>query len=184
MKRIILTSAGFENKKIENIFINMIDNPAHKAKVLWIPTAAIDEASKAVLPKCMNDLLFAGIKKENITIYDLDHELSYEELQQYDSVYVCGGDCNHLLNEMMKVDFVNLINRYVMNDGVYVGVSAGSCICGKDYEKGFNWLTPIIDVHCRKGTKNGNISFNKYKRINLKDSQALIFYADGVFIAE
>ena len=51
MKRIILTSAGFENKNIERIFINMLNNPVDKAKVLWIPTAAIDEDAKAVLPK-------------------------------------------------------------------------------------------------------------------------------------
>lgn len=184
MKRIILTSAGFENKNIERIFINMLNNPVDKAKVLWIPTAAIDEDAKAVLPKCMNDLLYAGIQKDNITIYNLDYQIGYEKLKQYDAVYVCGGDCNYLLSQMLKFDFVNLIKQYILNEGIYIGVSAGSCICGKDYQNGFNWVKSIINVHCKKGQRNGNITPDKHKKINLKDNQALIFYANGMFIAE
>ncbi len=184
MKRIILTSAGFENKNIESIFLNMLDKPVDNARVLWIPTAAIDADAKAVLPKCMNDLLFAGIYKDNITIYNLDYEMQYDELKTFDAVYVCGGDCDYLLRQMLKVDFINLIKQYILNDGIYIGVSAGSCICGNGYKNGFNWLSSVVDVHCQKGTKSGNIASNRYKRINLKDNQAIIFYADGVFIAE
>lgn len=47
MKRIILTSAGFENKNIENLFLKFINKSADTAKALWIPTAAIDDGAKA-----------------------------------------------------------------------------------------------------------------------------------------
>ncbi len=184
MKRIILTSAGFENKKIEDIFLNFIDKSADTAKALWIPTAAIDDDAKAVLPKCMNDLLNAGLKKENITVYDLDYKMNYEELKNYDVVYVCGGDCNHLIKRMRKVGFIDLIMKYSENDGVYVGVSAGSCICGSDFKKGIPWIPCKIDVHCSKGTPKGEYDFEQFKMVKLTDKQAIVLYGNTIQIAE
>ena len=40
MKRILLTAAGFENKKIESIFLKMLGKDPQQAKALWIPTAS------------------------------------------------------------------------------------------------------------------------------------------------
>ena len=130
MKRVILTSAGFENKNIEVYFLEILQKKPEESKALWIPTAAITEEAKNMLPECMKDLLNAGFIRERITVYDLDYTLSYDELKQYDAVYVCGGSCNHLLTQMQKVNFIELIQKYVEEDGIYVGVSAGSCICG------------------------------------------------------
>lgn len=42
MKKIILTSAGFENNEIEKKFLGMINKAPSEIKALWIPTAAID----------------------------------------------------------------------------------------------------------------------------------------------
>lgn len=184
MRRIILTSAGFENPNIEKIFLEMVAKPAAEAKALWIPTAAIDDDAKAVLPKCMNDLLNAGLIKENITIYNLDYELSYEQLKSYDVVYVCGGDCNHLIKHMRKVNFIDLLQKYVLNDGVYVGVSAGSCICGSDFKKGIPWFPCKIDVHCKNGNSAGKHDFQNMEMVSLKDNQAIIFTGDDIQIAE
>ncbi len=50
MKRILLTSAGFENPNIQRCFLELLRKPADEARALFIPTAAIDEDARAVLP--------------------------------------------------------------------------------------------------------------------------------------
>lgn len=40
----------------------MVHKPAQDIKVIWIPTAAITKEEKAVLPKCMDDLLHFWIE--------------------------------------------------------------------------------------------------------------------------
>jgi peptidase E len=67
MRKILLTSSGFENQRIMALFRGLLDREPGETKALFIPTAAIDAGAIAVLPKCMNDLLNAGIPPENIT---------------------------------------------------------------------------------------------------------------------
>lgn len=184
MRRILLTAAGFENKKIESIFLKMLGKDPQQAKALWIPTAAIHEEAKAVLPKCMEDLLNAGMKRENIRVYDLDRVLSYEELAEYDAVYVCGGDSAYLLGRMRKVQMPERFMRYVEKDGVYVGVSAGSCICSHNFEQGIPWLPCKLRVHCEKGTPAGRCDFAQEEVISLTNRQAVVFSGDNVEIVE
>ncbi len=52
MSNILLTSAGFDNKKIEEKFLELVDKPVGKIKVIFIPTAAITEEQKAIVPFC------------------------------------------------------------------------------------------------------------------------------------
>ena len=90
MKKILLTSAGFENPNIQRCFLELLGKPPAEARALFIPTAAIDEDAKAVLPKCRGDLLGAGILPEHITDFDLDRPMDPDELSAYDAVYFCG----------------------------------------------------------------------------------------------
>jgi dipeptidase E len=105
MKKILLTSAGFENKKIKDKFIELINKPSNKIMALFIPTAAISADAIAVLPKCMNDLLEAGIPKTNVHVYHLHKEMSLEKLMKYDAVYFCGGNPQYLLDRINEIKF-------------------------------------------------------------------------------
>lgn len=51
-----MTSAGFENKAIENIYLELIGKKPEEIKALFIPTAAVYPDAIAMLPKCMDDL--------------------------------------------------------------------------------------------------------------------------------
>lgn len=161
MRKILLTSAGFENKKIEQKFLAMIDKPASQIRVIWIPTAAINEEAKAVLPKCMDDLLNAGIPAENIKTYDLDYIMNYEEMTTYDAVYVCGGSSRHLLDKMYEADFVAILKKFIDQGGVYVGVSAGSCVCVKGFDDTLGFLPCTLSVHCLEGSVPGDIDLKR-----------------------
>lgn len=174
MKKLILTSAGFENKIIEQKFLNMVHKPLYEIKALWIPTAAIDDAARAVLPKCMNDLLNAGILSENIEVYNLDREMTREEITSFDAVYVCGGNTRYLLDKMYNAEFVSLLKEFILQGGVYIGVSAGSLICVNGLEGNLGFLQCSLSVHCVEGTASGTIDMNHSSHINLTNQQAII----------
>ena len=95
--RVLLTSAGLETTKIKEYFVDMVGKEMSLVKALFIPTAAIDADAIEVLPKCMNDLLKCGILNKNINVYDLHAGMEIEDLQQYDVVYLCGGNTCYLL---------------------------------------------------------------------------------------
>jgi len=184
MKKIILTSAGFENKKIEKKFHDMVNKPSNEIKAIWIPTAAIDDDAKAVLPKCMDDLLNTGISAKNIKTYNLDYVMQYEEMTTFDAVYVCGGNSRYLLDKMYEANFVSLLKKFINQGGIYIGVSAGSCICVNGFKDNLGFLPCTISVHCLEGNISGDIDFNHSSHINLTNNQAIIIEDGECYILE
>lgn len=182
--RAVLTSAGFENNVVEQYFLEMAGKPSEELRALWIPTAAIDDDAVAMLPKCMNDLLGAGLLHENIQTYDLDRKMTSDELAEYDVIYVCGGNCRHLLDRMHGVGFDKLLDDFFDGGGVYIGVSAGSCVCGGDFEDGLGFVPCSIGVHCKEGTLMGTLDFDMYDHCDLTDRQAIVIQGGEVFIVE
>lgn len=103
--RVLLTSAGLETEEIKKCFVDMAGKDMAFVKALFIPTAAIDADAIEVLPKCMNDLLKCGILDKNIDVFDLHAGMEFEKLQQYDVVYLCGGNTNYLLERINATRF-------------------------------------------------------------------------------
>ena len=177
MRKILLTSTGFENKNIEKKFLELLNKKAEESKVLFIITAAIDPDAIRILSGCLDDLTNCGIKDENITICDLHRAMSEEKLKTFDAIYVCGGSTKHLVSRMAEVDFKKIVDKYIDNGGIYIGVSAGSvCTSGK-YENGLGFIKNVLDVHCELGSPNGDITTND--KICLTNNQAF-FINDNV----
>ena len=126
--RVLLTSAGFETEELKEYFVNLAGRDLSLVKALFIPTAAIDADAIEVLPKCMNDLLKCGISNENIDVYDLHAGMEFEKLKQYDVVYLCGGNTRYLLERINYTGFHQSLKEYIDDNGLVVGVSAGSII--------------------------------------------------------
>ena len=59
--KVLLTSAGSENKRIEETFLALTGKKPEDIKAVFIPAAAIDADAIEVLPKCLHDLLDCGI---------------------------------------------------------------------------------------------------------------------------
>ncbi len=184
MKKIILTSAGFENKKIEQKFLDMVNKPANEIRAIWIPTAAIDDDAKAVLPKCMDDLLNTGISAGNIKTYNLDYVMQYEEMTTFDAVYVCGGNSRYLLDKMHEANFVSLLKNFINQGGTYIGISAGSLICVNEFKDNLGFLPCTLTVHCMEGNISGDIDINHISHINLTNNQAIIIEDEKSYILE
>lgn len=172
MRKIILTSAGFDNKKIGVRFIELLGKPVEHAKVLFIPTAAITVEQKAVVPLCKQDLLEVGILDNNISIYDFENTKDSKAIREYDAIYVCGGDTRHLLNKFNegRLD----VEAFINSGGVYVGVSAGSIVLAQNLENNLGYINCQLNVHKKEGHKPGSIDISNCPTINLTDNQAIV----------
>lgn len=169
MKKILLTSTGFENKNIERKFIELLNKDVKDAKVLFVITAAIDIDAVMILSKCAEDLLNCGILKDNITVCNMHDKL--KNINEYDAMYVCGGSTRYLVERMNENEFCKLLDNFIVNGKIYVGVSAGTVAVSGTYDSKIKFIQNKVDVHCDNGSSNGIIVDNQ--DINLTDRQAI-----------
>lgn len=181
---ILLTSCGLETVQIENAFKNMFDKPMSEVKAMFIPTAADSPDAVEVLPKCLNDLLKVGIKRENIFVYDLYDELGSDFSDNLDVIYLCGGNPDYLLRRINERGFDSRLLNFINNGGAVIGVSAGSMIFADDMPDNLGVLKCALDVHCNDDDceKAGRYPKDRRERIRLGNSQAVVFDKDDILI--
>lgn len=179
MRNILLTSCGLETDTIEKAFLEMLHKPAEEVKSLFIPTAAIYPDAINVLPKCLNDLLKCGINKDNITVFDLHRRINIDD---YDLIYLCGGDPNYLLQRINEIGFDKQIIDHIRKGGIVIGVSAGSMIFASNMENNLGLIDAILLVHCSTETKEtpGIIDIKSKDCIRLGNNQAIVFTNDNM----
>ncbi len=177
--KVLLTSAGLETNGIKNHFIKMVNKELSQVQALFIPTAAVNPGAIQVLPKCLEDLLKCGIAEKNITVYDLHNCMSYEETEQYDVIYICGGSTEYLLNRINEQGFRHILLRYIESNRVVVGVSAGSIIFANNLSDNLGLLDSKLNVHCEKGETACELANPLKTEISLTDQQALAVYGEN-----
>lgn len=182
--RVLLTSAGLETTKIKEYFVDMVGKEMSLVKALFIPTAAIDADAIEVLPKCMNDLLKCGILNKNINVYDLHAGMEIEDLQQYDVVYLCGGNTCYLLERINDTKFNKSLMEYINSNGMVIGVSAGSIIFANNLCDNLGLIDTKLDVHCMTGEKTGKLLYPLKNNVQLTNTCALVIrgFPDGMEI--
>ncbi len=135
----------------------------HNKSVLYIPLE-MDEEDHPY------DSCYEWIKEEisSIDIPNIEMVRSFEELEKkdldnYSLIYIGGGNTYKLLNGIKTTKIYDKLKKYILNDGIVYGSSAGSDIFGKSINvievmdkneinltvtKGFNCLSNIsIFVH-------------------------------------
>ena len=180
--RVLLTSAGLETEEIKECFVDMAGKDMSVVKALFIPTAAIDAI--AVLPKCMNDLLKCGILDKNIDVFDLHAGMEFEKLKQYDVVYLCGGNTCYLLERINATRFHKSLMEYINDNGLVIGVSAGSLIFSNNLDNNLGVIDTKLDVHCMAGERKGKLTYPLKNNIKLTNTCALVIrdFPDGLEI--
>ena len=191
MKKLLLTSTGFTNKKIGKVFINLLKKPVSDVKIIFIPTASRTKKEFYYVEESKTELIKIGIKTENLLIYNLDKKLSYSHVKDYDVIYVCGGNTFYLTAKMREDGFDKVIKRLVKEDKLYLGVSVGSVLAGPNIDiaspfdpndielkdwTGLNLTNIIVSPHYNKKDKSIIEKYKKeegYKIIPLTDNQAL-----------
>lgn len=173
MKRILLTSTGFSNKKLEKLFLDNINKPVDKVKVIFVPTAANDKESRSIIPFCFQDLINAGVKSKNIITYNLNRIMGLEEISKFDAIYFCGGSETHLMKAINHINFAPTLKAAINNGLFYIGVSAGSMIASSSVKNNLGIIPNRLEPHCEKNITPDGILPNKDKPINLSDNQAI-----------
>ena len=110
--------------------INEIIN--HSKPVLYVPLA-MDEEDHPY------DSCYEWIKEEismidipNIEMIRSFEELANKDFNKYSLIYIGGGNTYKLLNGIKTTNTFNKLKKYLQNDGIIYGGSAGSVIFGKD----------------------------------------------------
>lgn len=132
MSKVILTSTGFQNPNIGVEFLKLVNKPVSDVNVLFIPTAARSDGEKFYVNKSKIEILKLGVKEENIMTFDLDRDISFEELVHVDALFFCGGNTYYLLYKIKERGFDSIVRRLVEYGKVFVGASAGSVVSGPD----------------------------------------------------
>lgn len=182
MKKILLTSNGFENPRLAEKFIELVGKAPQDMHCLFIPTAAIYVDALEVLPKCLDDLLNLGVPPQQITVYDLHDPMDAEALCSYDAVYVAGGDTRYLIRRMNEVGFGEILEPFYAAGGVYIGVSAGSVAAAANHPGNLGYLPCVLHVHCEDGSVLGVVDFENCDKIELSAAQAVLIEDDAVTV--
>ncbi len=180
--KLILTSTGLKSQLLQETFSKNLKRTVSEAKVIFVPTAAIDDEAKSKLPSCMEDLTNAGIVPENILTYDLDFLLKYDDAINYDAIYFCGGSTKYLIERINLIGFAPVLKKLLESEQLFVGVSAGSKICGDNYDGNIGVLKRNIELHCDSGSPCGEVTWEG--TVFLTDNQALIISGDEWEILE
>lgn len=122
-------------KDLDELFVSTFKGNSNR--MLYLPIAHPEISINGV--KYTHKALFGWAKKYfsnyNIKNIDMWTDLSnkdYEDVKKYGAIYIGGGNTFDLLSEFRKSGFDQLLERYINNEGVVYGSSAGAIILGKN----------------------------------------------------
>lgn len=196
--KLLLTSAGLENKKVADFFVSILPQPPEKCSVLLVGYVQ-DKGERSYLESVREKLQSLGLTK--ITFFNLKAEQFTESEREFDVICVLGGCTYEILDRMRKTGLDDFIVREVRADrSVYLGSSASSIIAGvsiaiagwgseaDDNDIGLTDLTglKLTDVaiypHFRPDLKDEVEAFRKtvdYPVIALTDGEAVFVDDSG-----
>ncbi|MFZ5364989.1 MAG: Type 1 glutamine amidotransferase-like domain-containing protein [Patescibacteria group bacterium] len=192
MTKLLLTSTGLANQNITNQFLQIIDKPVSQIKIIFVPTASRSEEELKYVDESKKELLDLGILENNIKILNLDKPVSFQEVEDFDVIYVCGGNTFYLLNKVRETGFDKVIIEFAKTDKLYFGVSAGSILVCPNIDiaspfdendvnltdlTGLNLTDVIVSPHYKDEEKAIIDDFKKksqYEVVPLTDEQALL----------
>jgi len=133
MKKLLLTSSGLDNKKVNDEFLKLLPKQIREIKVLLVFGVKTEEEMFYVR-ESKEELVELGILNENILEANINNNLNLEKFRDYEIIYFCGGNTYYLLDRIRKTKFDKLIKESVNEGKLYLGVSAGSIIAGENID--------------------------------------------------
>ena len=192
IKKLFLTSAGFLNKEVADVFLNELYREPSQSRVLMVAGGRTEEENHYI-EESKKELVDLGFK--NIFIFNLDRSITMDEVKNCDIIYVCGGNTYYLLKKFRETSLDKIVIELVNQGKIYVGVSAGSIMAGPDIEiaewgkdgdkndvnlkdlTGFNFTNIAVFPHFEKEKHKQEVEeFRKkvdYPVIELTDNQAV-----------
>jgi dipeptidase E len=131
MQTILLTSAGMQ---IKDEILKLLPRPANQINLAYITTAVKPEKDKTYSENDRKLLEEAGFNVEDIDIEGKTEKELFKALNCFGIIYVQGGNTFYLLKAVQDSGFDKVIKELIAKGVIYIGVSAGSIICGPSIE--------------------------------------------------
>ena len=112
----------------------MLARPAETIRVAYIITASKTERDTSYVDEGRELLKEAGFNVEDIDIESKNQDELMKLLSSRNIIYVQGGNTFYLLKHMRLSGFDKIIRKLLKMGIIYVGVSAGSMVAGKNIE--------------------------------------------------
>jgi len=130
-KKLFLTSAGFLNKEISDLFLKELDKEPSQSRIFMVTSARTKE-EEYYIEESRKELVDLGFK--DIFIYNLDKRVSINEVKDCDVIYICGGNTYYIMKKFRETGLDKIVIKSVNQGKIYVGVSAGSIMAGPNIE--------------------------------------------------
>lgn len=192
MNNIILTSCGIRDASFKNKVYELLPKEKLNAKkVLYVTTASDGESDddKSWMDEEYKSILELGIVEKNITEYKIGNNINIED---YDIMYMMGGNTFYLLDIIRKTNFDIEINKFINDGKIYIGSSAGSEILGNSIEVALGYDENNVNMKDFTGLKivdglviphsNKKEDFIKKLKSSKRDNIILLYDGDGVII--
>jgi dipeptidase E len=150
--KLLLTSAGVNNKSIQDALVTMLDKPIEDSTALCIPTAMYGHpwvgpgvrTWEFISGNSENPMVDLGWKSVGVleltALPSINRERWVPLVKEADVFLVSGGDALYLAHWMMHSGFADLLPSL---DAVYVGMSAGSMVMAPNIGEDFvGWNPP------------------------------------------
>jgi dipeptidase E len=149
--KLLLTSAGVNNKSIHDALVDMLDQPIADCTALCIPTAMYGhpwvgpgvKTWKFISGKEENPMVNLGWKSVGVleltALPSIDEDRWVPLVRETDVLLVAGGDALYLCHWMRQSGLADLLPSL---RSVYVGMSAGSMVMAPNIGEFFVGWTP------------------------------------------
>ncbi|MGD6874772.1 Type 1 glutamine amidotransferase-like domain-containing protein [Sutcliffiella horikoshii] len=149
--KLLLTSAGVNNKSIHDALVDMLDKPIAESTALCIPTAMYghpwvgpgEKAWEFITGNSGNPMVDLGWRSVGIleltALPSIDEERWVPLVRETDVLLVGGGDALYLYHWMKESGLAELLPEL---NAVYVGMSAGSMVMAPKIGEFFVGWTP------------------------------------------
>ncbi len=132
--KLFLSSQGIPDSLREQ-FLALFAKPASGVKLAYITGAAevySDEERKGWYTEAIEDVRATGVHFTFLRLQDFAGNTAglKQELEQFDGVWLSGGNAHYLRYQMKVSSFDELICSLLEHDFVYAGYSAGSIVAG------------------------------------------------------
>lgn len=129
--KMLLTSSGLTNKTLRNDFFDLVGKKPENISVAYVITASIPEDDIIIIRQGEEELKNMGMGSvEEIDIRDTEDSW-LSKMEKADVIWIAGGNTYYLLDFAKKSGFSQEISK-ILDNKLYVGVSAGSILAGPD----------------------------------------------------
>lgn len=129
--KLLLTSAGLTNTSIIEALAKLLGKPLSGVKLAYIPTAAnVEEGEKDWLINDLHTCVTVGFEVDIVDISAINKELWLPRLEAAEVLFFGGGNTFHLMYWIEHSGLKELLPE-LLEDRIYVGLSAGSCVTGR-----------------------------------------------------